>query len=585
MKKTFCKLQQYIYNFSLRGKITLITSLVVIFIGITSILAISGIMHNNKTLLYQSIANSLAYSSDKITSTLESVENLSSLVIADSTIQESLAIKKLGEGSLDFNVASRNLYVTLNNYYYNYSTRYLDYMSIYSHGSPVSTNIMSYIDTESAEYADIAMAADEHPGSVKWLYSYGNEKGLILTRSIKKIKNLDLSTLGLLIMKVDIDAMIHDSTNFGDNLTNSSFILLDDKNVLYSSPSITEEAAQTLINLKSDYGIVTLDGHKFFAVKDMIPAYDLSYISLVSYDSTHQYLLKTYFLYLIIIIVSILACIFFSSYLVQNITKHFDSLILKMNVFKNNNMEILSNQFDYASRRDELGMIHVHFDDMTKRIKSLVEKNYVNEILRKDAQIKALEAQIDPHFLYNTLESINWRARAISANEISLMVESLGSLLRSTLSSTEQDFSLKQELELVRYYMTIQQIRYEDRLNYTLDVEDNLLDAQIPKLSIQPLVENAIKYALEEMIDDCMIHINIGMNNENLEIKVKNNGSQFEDDLLAKLRERKVQPHGLGIGLLNIDTRVKLTFGDHYGLSFCNENDFAIAIITIPYIN
>lgn len=583
-KKWFKKIHQYICNLSLKYKIIAITSSAIIIVGMTSIFAMNGVMKNNKTLLYNSIASSLMYSADKIETILESVENMSTMIIADSNIQNNLIIKNDKKKSLDYNIASRNLYNSLLSYYFNFNNKYLDYMCIYSNDIPVCTNSAYQILPNSDGYAEIKAAAEESEGAIRWMSSYGDKKGLLLVRSIRKIKNLDLSTLGFVAIKVDIPQMIHDSTNFGDQFPHSSFILLSDQNVLYRSPSISEEQAKTLINLKANYDVIPFNSHYYFAVKDSIPKYNLDYICLVSYDSIQQYITRTSFIYVIIIIASILLCISLSSSLVQNITKHFDVLVKKMNVFQNNNMEILSIPYNYSKRHDELGIIHTRFDNMANEIKTLVQKNYINEILRKDAQLKALESQIDPHFLYNTLESVNWRARAIGATKISLMVESLGNLLRSTLSQAVEDFSLKKELELVQYYMTIQQIRYEDRLNYELKVDDNILDASIPKLSIQPLVENAIKYALEEITEECYISIAIALNDKNLEIRVKNNGSQFEENLLNKLKAKEIFPNGLGIGLINIDNRIKLTFGNDYGLTFYNEDDFAIAMITIPYI-
>ena len=219
-----------------------------------------------------------------------------------------------------------------------------------------------------------------------------------------------------------------------------------------------------------------------------------------------------------------------------------------------------------------------------------VYTNYVNEILAKEAQIKALESQINPHFLYNTLESINWRAKAVNNREISLMTESLGSLLRATLSNKKSLVTLSYELNLILSYITIQQIRFEERLDYREQVPDGLKNALIPPLTLQPLVENAIHYALEEMTETCYITIlaaetdKTGKNGERcIRISVTNSGSSFDEDLLELLKQHKKQPSRSGIGLLNIDKRIKLLFGEDYGLSLFNQEDCAVASITIPY--
>lgn len=336
--------------------------------------------------------------------------------------------------------------------------------------------------------------------------------------------------------------------------------------------------------MSSTYGIINLDGHKYFGVKGSLPDYDWDYICLVSYDATHRSILLSYGFYILMILACTLLSTLFSEALFRLLTVHFDNLIFKMKVFKGKHFQIVDVGYNYEHRKDELGVLHREFDSMALEIQRLIKANYINEILVKDAQIKALEAQINPHFLYNVLESVNWRAKAIGEQKISLMVESLGKLLRITLKQEEKNFTLRHELELVSYYITIQQIRFDDQLHCNLTVDETLMDAFIPKLTIQPLVENAIHYALENMADECYISIDILLHNDDLCIYVKNTGSQFEENLLEKLERKQIQSHGTGIGLININNRLKLTFGASYGLSLYNEDgDRAVAKITIPY--
>lgn len=585
MKQIHHSIINHIKNLSLKYKFIGVTSAAVILVGFTALFAMKGVMDNNQNLLYRSIANSLVYSAERIHSILESVEVTSSMIIADAGIQDNLAIVNNETESLEHNIASRNLYNILHTYYFSSNTKYLDYMCLYYNDIPIPTTGSHRLLPQKEGYEDIKAITNKYEGAIKWISSYGNEKGLLIARSVRKIKYMNLDTLGFLVIKVDLEEIIRDSTDFGEQFSNSSFILLDGEDILYRSDSISEKQAETLIGFNSNYDVITLDNQQYFAVKDSIPDYDLDYICLVSYTTTQKYISRTYFIYLIIVIASILLALSLASSLVQSITKHLEILAKKMRAFQNVDMEILPDTYNYSNRHDELGILHTSFDSMANEIKTLVQKNYVSEILRKDAQLKALESQIDPHFLYNTLDSINWRAKSIGENQISLIVESLGNLLRSTLNQTADHFTLREELDLVHYYMTIQQIRYEDRLIYELEIEDpTLLDATLLKLSIQPLVENAILYALEKITEECYIFITVTLHNEDLEIRVKNNGSQFEDDLLNRLKNKDIHPYGSGIALQNIDHRIKLKFGDQYGLTFYNEEDFAIAMITIPYI-
>ena len=163
------------------------------------------------------------------------------------------------------------------------------------------------------------------------------------------------------------------------------------------------------------------------------------------------------------------------------------------------------------------------------------------------------------------------------------MVESLGTLLRATLSSKKPLVTLDYEIGLAGSYMTIQKIRFEDRLLFHVECPEELGKALILPLTIQPLLENAIRYGMEEMMDTCEISIRTMKEGGLLIVEVSNEGSVFEDGLLEKLQDGTKNAHGFGIGLVNIHQRIQMLFGDSYGLSFKNQDEKAIAIITIPY--
>lgn len=217
------------------------------------------------------------------------------------------------------------------------------------------------------------------------------------------------------------------------------------------------------------------------------------------------------------------------------------------------------------------------------RLNEMIDKNNLINVSKKQAEYLALQNQINPHFLYNTLESINWRAKAVNEEQISAMVEALGSMLRFTLVSQKQPVTLKHELSIVHNYITIQKIRFDDMLSYEEDIPEKFLTLPLPQLTIQPLVENAIHYAMENNDEECLIRIVCQEKRDYISIEIINNGSQFEDDLLDKLASGKISSKGFGIGLLNIQHRFQLTYGNEYGLFLYNlDEDHAVAQIRIP---
>src|SRR5690606_2848016 len=147
------------------------------------------------------------------------------------------------------------------------------------------------------------------------------------------------------------------------------------------------------------------------------------------------------------------------------------------------------NSAEIILSKDEVGQIQRHFRIMLERINELIQENYIKQLVIKDTQFKALQAQINPHFLYNTLESINWMAKMSKQDRISQMVESLGYLLRLSISEQDSVITLHKELHIVQQYLVIQKLRFEERLDFQLDVPEHLVLCTVPKLSIQPIVE------------------------------------------------------------------------------------------------
>ena len=207
----------------------------------------------------------------------------------------------------------------------------------------------------------------------------------------------------------------------------------------------------------------------------------------------------------------------------------------------------------------------------------------MNELLKKEAQIKALENQINPHFLYNTLDSIKWRAKAIGDSDISDMVEALGILLRTALrKKDEKDYHVGREMEIVESYILIQKFRYEERLVFENEIDKSWYDFLMPKMVLQPLIENAIFYGLELNVDECRIILTGEEKDGCLHFYVKNTESEFEENVLEKLENEEIRPHGNGVGLLNIDKRMKIQFGPEYGLRLYNEEEYAVAELVMP---
>ena len=222
---------------------------------------------------------------------------------------------------------------------------------------------------------------------------------------------------------------------------------------------------------------------------------------------------------------------------------------------------------------DEVGQLKQAFNTMVDKINYLFNTMYKLKIAEKDAALSYLQSQMNPHFLHNTLETVRMIAQYERNTKISDIIGLLGKLLKYNIR-INTPVSIKEELDIVQSYIAIQNIRFDDKITLHLDVEEQLLNHPIKKLIIQPLVENSVSYGFSEMLEGCMLRIEIKKTDECILIRIEDNGQGFAperleeiNDLLAGRKDESlVSVKGSGIGLLNINTRLKLRMGIQAGL-------------------
>lgn len=585
-KESISHIRKQISNLNMERKIMLIVLTSILLISCFSMTAYYFTIKSNNQLLYNSTADNLSYSASNLTGHLDDIESLSTAIIADSTVQDILTAQKDSGKKPDSRSYTR-LCTTLESYLQQNQRSSLSYIMLAGTDMTAKTYIPLSERFPEESLPDLTACADGYMGRAVWVTKYSQKYGLFLVREIRRISNAQLDSLGYLIIRVDTRRMLEDCSHFANQYGQASYLLAYDSSVIQSSITITAEDSHILLTpFDKPYRIQNLSGQKYFVVKNTIPDVNWDFFCLVPYSSVYNSILITRIMFFAVVFASIVLCILLSRHLIRSLTRHIDNLVYKIKSFARDDGTFSPSafHFDYRDRKDELGILHQQFDQMALQIQDLINVNYKNELLVKDAQLKALETQINPHFLYNTLESINWRAKASGEVEISRMVEALGYLLRAALSHSSKTVSLQQELDFVRCYLTIQQTRYDDQLICTLEADKDLYDVPVPKLLIQPLVENAIRHALEEMVETCSIHIRVYHDSTRIYIQVENSGSAFPDNLLEKLERGSIQPHGFGIGLTNIHQRIQLTHGKNYGLFLFNQNDFAVAQIRLPYV-
>lgn len=241
----------------------------------------------------------------------------------------------------------------------------------------------------------------------------------------------------------------------------------------------------------------------------------------------------------------------------------------------------------YIGGSHEIRHLGRTISSVVKQMKKLMDKIVVEQEQKRKSELDALQSQINPHFLYNTLDSIVWMVECERYEEAIVMVTSLANLFRISLSKGKNIISMKDEIEHAENYLRIQKMRYKNRFLTKLDIKEDVLSLACIKLIIQPLLENAIYYGMEYMDGDGEITINAYCEEKDLYIEVIDNGLGIPQEEIPLLLtdNARLQKKGSGVGLRNVHQRIQLYFGSKYGLEISSELDLGTTIrIHLPKI-
>jgi two-component system, sensor histidine kinase YesM len=257
-----------------------------------------------------------------------------------------------------------------------------------------------------------------------------------------------------------------------------------------------------------------------------------------------------------------------------------------------------SGQFDIkipVRSKDEIGALSMSFNTMITKVNGLIQTVYETKILKREAELNALQSQINPHFLYNTLQIVDIIAENEGIDVICLVCRSLSRMFRYSINTGKEIVPLSSEIDHVKNYIYIQKLRFKDRFDVIFDIEENLKNNKMIKLVLQPLVENALHHGIESKKKKCIITLSAKIVYGNIEIIVEDTGVGMDEHQLQNLRESlneeilHAEVDSLtqrSIGIKNVHARIRLYFGENYGLSIDSRKDEWTRItVTIPEVS
>lgn len=242
-----------------------------------------------------------------------------------------------------------------------------------------------------------------------------------------------------------------------------------------------------------------------------------------------------------------------------------------------------------SEREDEIGFLFRAFNRMSNQIQYLINCVYKEQLAFKNAEIRALQAQINPHFLYNTLEVINWKARLSGADEVAQMIEALGGIMEINIDRKDERFlTLAEEIKYTDHYIFLIKKRFGDKIRFEKNMEEEALQYKVPRLILQPIIENAIEHGIEP-IGKGTVTLTIAIKENLLEIEIRDDGQGMEENVASKLQydlenwsKLNVEEMGVTsqgkIGVLNVHSRLRLIYGEEYGIRIVSAYNKGTAI-------
>ena len=285
--------------------------------------------------------------------------------------------------------------------------------------------------------------------------------------------------------------------------------------------------------------------------------------------------------YVLTAIILVIVALLFSRFMARSITLPIQKLRDSMKKVQEGDFSVSDVVVD---SKNEIGSLTKSFDVMTHRIHELMEQNVHEQEEKRKSELKALQSQINPHFLYNALDSIIWMAEGKKNEEVVLMTASLARLLRQSISNEDEVVPIANEVEYARGYLTIQKMRYKDKLEFQIEVDSSILYIPLIKLVLQPIIENAIYHGLKYKESKGLLIVKGFMKDGNAVLQVIDDGVGMDEETLAHIYDKhKVNYHSNGVGVYNVQKRLKLYYGEDYGITYTSElGKGTTATITIP---
>ncbi|GGG78747.1 cache domain-containing sensor histidine kinase [Paenibacillus radicis (ex Gao et al. 2016)] len=407
---------------------------------------------------------------------------------------------------------------------------------------------------------------------------------------IRQLKQTtDMSPIGYIVFDTNITAINRQMQDF-DQVTKGKTILVDESNMVV----FDSEGKLTTKNLSNDESLrlaaadrgsfpIEVEGKSYICTYAKSSLTNWKMFVYIPVEEATRQAAVTRNITLITTGVFVTIALLFAIAISYALTRPLIKIKTLMQEVQTGNLDVSFNQ----KYRDEVGMLGRHFNIMVNRVRELLEEVKWTQSRKKEAEYAALQSQINPHFIYNTLETIRMKAEMNDDEEVADMTFTLGKLLRYGVNHEEQRVTVGQELGHLNNYMLLQNTRFANKFQLINDIPAADYDIPCIKLMFQPIVENAVHYAFKNRLGEGMIRLSVLHEGEDVVFTVEDNGSGMDAQRLKAIRDHmagtRELPPGKGIGLRNVNDRIKLQYGELYGLHLeSSESKGTRVMIRLP---
>ncbi|QGH36238.1 HAMP domain-containing protein [Gracilibacillus salitolerans] len=425
------------------------------------------------------------------------------------------------------------------------------------------------------------------------VYDCGGRRCVSIGRSVIDVKTGN--KVGIILLEIELEEI----TNVIENIDLMKYgsVILSNSDEILSYTSYNAELDEELLekvndSQENDLIDISLNGHRYLLLVKEVSLLDWKMTGIIPYEemqSETRELVQLLLGVMVFMVVILFIITFFIRWDLFN-------PILRL---KNAMQQVEKGDFEtrfILNKKHEIGDLSRHFNRMVHQIDQLIKQVYEAELaktrmqlLAKEEQLQSLQEKITPHFLSNTLNAISWTAQKKGVREIQYVVDALSNMLRYSLDvNDEKMVPLYEEYEYIELYATIIEFRLEGNFRFYTHLPLKAKNTYIPRLTLQPIVENVMKHANEENEDKVEVTISTVQYTDYIEIEIQDNGSGIPEEELELVRKNLVQQkkfNNKGIGLMNVHQRLKLIFGEPYGLAIDSRQGEGTSVKIIVPIN